>query len=444
MPLPLPDAVERGPQLFLAFPGDGQKQSAVDVPSPVNIITDAPTLNSKNYIDTALTVEDIFDCLGEDPADTEVTRILYRLPIAGNFYAPFVSKLLAYAYGVAGAFAGARADTEQTITIAGGANSGTLDLALTYLGGTETARRLPWNATVSQLKQLIEALPNIGFGNTVVTLEAPGVYKVKFIGKRASANVPAFVPTNNTNGTVAVAVTVAGGNKSANITRNPDYQNPYFSFIVGFRDNADSHILCYNAIVNNVRIVAPAGGGIVTFEAELIFSGKTPLAGYTAPDCYVPRTVRTSDCAFSYDGADQTRNLVSQEFVYDNGTLTGDHAYTGRRIVPSRLERANRRTSAITVTLAGRVTDAIYLDAAPPFRKGVPVVATFGTEGENTQVTAPNATWQWSGGNSGVSFEGEAEESRLRFLAAPKRAGVVHPTSVVARYDGAATLLAAA
>jgi hypothetical protein len=443
-PLPLPNPAERRPQLAIIFPANGEKQTAVDVPTITGALTDAIAVNSPNWFETAITVEEIFDCLGEDPTDEEVTRILYRLPITGNFYAPLIAKLGAYAYGVAGAPTGIEQNTIQTVTIDAGA--GRFKLALTHLGGTETTGWLPWDATAAQMRQALEALPNIGNGN--VTVGKVGlVYTIQFVGKRKSFPVPAFVPTSELTGgagTATVAVTQAGSQKASNITRNPGYQNPYFSFAIGFRDSADSSfVLCYNAVVNNLRITAPANQGIVTWSAEIIFSGQAPLLDFAPPDCYTPATVRTGDCDFIYDGGSQNPSLVDMEFVFDNGILTGDFAYTGRRIVPTRLERAIRRTSGITVTLTGKKSDPIYTDGAPPFRKNVPITAIFGTEGENFTVNAPNALWKW-GANSGLAFEGEGEETRLKLVGAPKRSGAIHPTNAVANVNLPSGLLAAA
>lgn len=101
----------------------------------------------------------------------------------------------------------------QTVTITGGPTGGSFTLTL---DGNVTAA-IPYNASAAQVQAALEALPNIGQGNVVVT-GGPGPatpWVVTFVGFLGGKDVNSMTAagsfTGGTTPAVAVAVTTAGG-----------------------------------------------------------------------------------------------------------------------------------------------------------------------------------------------------------------------------------------
>lgn len=113
------------------------------------------------------------------------------------------------ATGKAGPYTGDATDEVQTITEGG---SGLTSFTLTFDG--ETTDSIDDDATAAQVQAALEALPNIGAGNVLVTGGplGTGPFSVVFRGDLENTNVAEMTatPTGGT-GTVTIATTTAGG-----------------------------------------------------------------------------------------------------------------------------------------------------------------------------------------------------------------------------------------
>lgn len=436
----------RGNKIALLMSGVGLKQVDKDTPLDIADLDTRINVTSRNWVNTDKTIEDIFDCVAEEVVSREVTRIIRRLPIEGEFSGSIAAVLAAYAWGVAAAPTGATANEVKTITV--DATGGSFTLRLVYDGITSDIITIPYGTTAARFKYLLESLDNVGFGNTTVTKLAD-VYTITFVGKRAAGNIPAFalVSAGLTGGagTVIEATTTPGSQRQHNITELPSgsYQPPYTSFGVAFEDEAGSERMLTGAVLANLRFTLPENNGKITFAGDIISRNLIPAA-LVIPACAVIRPARTADSIFTYDGVDYTDILKGAEVGFDNGILTGDSAYTGRGVRPSRLERANRRTRTFTVGLLGGVTSGIYTEAESNPEANTLRAASLriGAEGDSLTVNVPNALAELATAG-GLSFDGESEEAVNRLTLTPTKQGATLATNVVARVPISATLLTA-
>lgn len=437
----------RGNKIALLMSGVGKKQADADTPLAAVDLDTRINVTSRNWVNTDKTIEEIFDCVSEDLNSKEVTRMLRRLPFEADFAAPIAAVLLAYSMGVAAAPSGVTANEIQTITV--DATGGTFPIGLVYDGITAEVT-VPVGTTAVRLKYLLESMDNIGFGNLTVGLagSAPYVYTVTFIGKRAGANIPMLTSSNVdlTGGasTVVIAQTTPGSQRVHNITELPssEYQPPYTTFGIAFEDDPGSERLLVGAVVDNLRAVGAASGGKVTLAGDIIARDLTPEPTLVIPACVVYRPTRTADCIFTHNAVDYTDILKEFEYSFNNNTLTGDTAYTGRSVRPSRLERANRRTRQLTYGLLGGVTEDVYQEAEANPEADVKRADALriGTEGDSLTVNIPNGLTELNTGG-GISFDGESEEAVERFIVTPTKQGATLPTNVVARVPIAVQLL---
>lgn len=436
----------RGNKIALLMSGVGKKQTDKDTPLALADLDTRINVTSRNWVNTDKTMEEIFDCVSEEIVSKEVTRIIRRLPIEGEFSARIAAVLAAYGYGVAAAPAGATVNEVHTITVDG--TGGSFTYELTYDGLTRMVTIGVAGLTAAKLKYALESLDNIGFGNTTVTGPVANVYTVTFVGKRAAADIPLGVidDTNVTGGgaVVSTASTATGNQRSHNITELPStqYQPPYTTFGIAFEDEAGSERIMAGAVIDNLRFTGAANGGKVTFAGDIISRELLPAEGLVIPACVVYRPVRTADCLFTHNGADLTDILKEFEYSFNNNTLTGDSAYTGRSVRPSRLERANRRTRQLTYGLLGGVTDATYQEAEanPEANVTRTDALRIGPAGDSLTVNIPNGLTELNTGG-GVSFDGESEEAVDRFLVTPTKQGATLPTNIVARVPIAVQML---
>lgn len=431
----------RGNKIALLMSGVGKKQADADTPLAVGDLDTRINVTSRNWVNTDKTIEEIFDCVSEDLTSKEVTRMLRRLPIEGEFSARIAAILMSYAMGVAAAPTGATTNEVQTITVP--ATTTSFTLSLTYDGLTRLIT-VPVATTAAKLKYMLESMDNIGFGNTTVGLAgvAPYVYTVTFVGKRAAANIPMLVAVG-TGGVVVVAEATPGEQRVHNITELPAslYQPPYTTFGIAFEDDAGSERLITGAVMDNLRFTGAANGK-VTFAGDIIARDLVPGTGLVIPACIVYRPTRTADCLFTHNAVDYTDILREFEYSYNNNTLTGDTAYTGRSVRPSRLERANRRTRQLTYGLLGGVTEDVYQEAEANPEADVKRADALriGAEGDSLTVNIPNGLTELNTGG-GVSFDGESEEAVERFIATPTKQGLTLPTNIVARVPIAVQML---
>lgn len=438
--------MSRGNKIALLMSGVGKKQTDKDTPLAVADLDTRINVTSRNWVNTDKTIEEIFDCVSEDIVSKEVTRIIRRLPIEGEFSAKIAAILAAYNYGVAASPSGATANEQWTFQVDG--TAGTWAFSLTYDGMTR-ATVFPVGASAAKFKYILESLDNIGFGNTTVTFLVD-TYTVTFVGKRAGAAIPDPVIDDAlvTGGGAAVTFTgvTNGSQRTHNITELPPslYQPPFTTFGIAFEDEAGSERLITGAVMDNLRFTGAANNGKVTFAGDIIARDLLPGTGLAIPACVVYRPTRTADCILTHNSIDYTDILREFEYSFNNNILTGDTAYTGRSVRPSRLERANRRTRQLTYGLLGGVNNDKYLEAEANPEADIKRAASLriGTEGDSLTVNIPNGLEELNTGG-GVSFDGESEEAVDRFIITPTKQSSTLPTNIVAKIPSGTQMLLA-
>lgn len=436
----------RGGKIALLMSGEGKKQVNRDTPLAVAELDLRINATSRNWVNTDKTIEEVFDCVGEELVNKETTRIIRRLPFETEFSGKVAAILAAYAYGVAAAPTGGTVNRAFTLEV--DATGGSFTFTLDYDGINQTITIPVAGLNASKLKYALEQMDNIGFGNTNVTGPVGNVYTITFIGKRAAAAIPlpTVDDTNVTGGGAAVNVvsTATGNQDTHNITEMPAtvYQPPYTTFGIAFEDEPGSERLITGAVLDNIRINAPANGGKVTLAGDIIARDLIPADDLVIPECVVYRPARTTDCRLIRNGVEYTEILKEFAYSYNNNLLTGNTAYTGRGVKPTRLERANRRTRQLTYGLLGGVTTPIYQEAEANPEADVKRAYTVrvGPEGDSLTVSIPNGLTELNTGG-GIDFDGESEEAIERFVTTPTKIGSTLPTAITARVDLDAQLL---
>jgi hypothetical protein len=428
-------------QLYFAMSSAGRRQADRDTPLALNLIDQRVNITSRNYVETAKTIEEIFDCIGEEVVDREVTRMIRRITVEAPYNPSVAAAILAYVKGVAAAPVGTSTNKIITVTVTG---TGSYVLTLpAYDGqGAQPTTAIPHNATAEAFKFIIESLDNIGYGNTTVLL-AGGVYTVEFVGKRSNAPLPNFTVDNTgmAGGAAVVAQTQAGTQRTHAISENPLYQNYYTSFVMGFEDEAGSDRQLVGAQITAFRVTLPEGGGALTMAWDIVARDLIPIAGYIIPACVVARPMRLADCRLTHGGTDYTASLIDGAYAFNNNTVTGNPAYTGRGVKPTRLERARRRTRTFTFRLLGGLTQALRLEAESNPEAGLrrATVLRMGTEGLNITETFPNNLLTIDG--AGIDFQGETDDSINRFASNADKVGATAPSSSVAYVPQATAFL---
>lgn len=438
----------RGNRIALLISSLGKTQ--IDKFTPLDLADLDLRLNvtSRNWVDTVKTIEDIFDCIQEDVTGKEVTRILYRLPIEGEFIAYQVAPLAALAYGgAASPVSVTPASKVFTVTIDG--DGGDYKLRLDYDEIDQTTVKIPFDASAALFKRIIEDLDNVGFGNTTVS-KVGDVYTVTYTGKRAFANIPDFTVEDNTvtgAGTVTILQTTAGVQFAHNITEMSEYSQPLTTVGIAFEDEAGSERLMIGVSVENLVVTGATNNGKVTYTADLVARNLIIEPSLDVGECSnTGKPVRTADCLFTRNSVDYSDVLQDFSFNFSNNTLTGNTAYTGRGVKPSRFERASKRTRSLTYTLSGianAVTNPLYAEAETNPEADIKRASSLriGTAGENLTVNIPNGITELATGSGGLAFDNESEEAINRYVDTPAKAGSTKPTSIVANVNQSGTYL---
>lgn len=159
-------ATRRASQLTIAYNPDWKQQAAWDDPLDNADLTAAFPATSRNYFDIDETVEDIFDCTGEDFLFEILTAEFARLTIDFDVDPDILAGLLAFAYGVAAAPSGGT-DEVQTETVT--ASGGTRTLTVQNGANMQTTAAIPWSASAAVIQAALEALSNVGASDIIVS-----------------------------------------------------------------------------------------------------------------------------------------------------------------------------------------------------------------------------------------------------------------------------------
>lgn len=141
---------------------------------------------------------------------------------------------------------GTAANSVQTLTVGGSPTGGTFTLS--FNAGLTTP--LAYNATAAQVQAALEALPDVGAGNVVVTGSPGGPWAVTFQADLGnSPQAPLLVAANNLTGGTSPAVTVA--QTTVGVAAGPYYG--------AYDDNAtDGRAVC-RAFLKYATVVYPNG-----------------------------------------------------------------------------------------------------------------------------------------------------------------------------------------
>lgn len=204
------------------------------------------------------------------------------------------------------------------------------------------------------------------------------------------------------------------------------YQPPPFSLVHGFRGGA-TPLLLRGCVINSITIRGQARQR-VTGSAEIRFAEATPASGFVLPPCvnFVP--LRMSDCDLLRGATSLAAGLRSFEFSYSNELLTRDHPFTAAAAIPTRLERADRRTRRLTFAVLGDDSDALFADAL----SGVADDFTLqlGPASNRVTIQIPNGLLDLDGG--GLQKDGEANETVIRALVTPAVNATTTPVEITA------------
>lgn len=424
--------------LFFLMSGTGRRQANRDTPIPLAGMDERINLTSKNMVEGVKTIEDVLDCLNEEVTRRETTRVLYRLPVEGQFHAPTAAKMLAYAKGVAADPTGATANAVITVTVAG-ATSGWYTLELDYEGFSAPTAPIPYDASAEVFRYALENTDPVGFGNTQVA-KAGGVYTITFVGKRAAAAIPNLSVADSSQlggvgATVTPVLTTPGTQRQHAIDEMATDLLPYTSFCIGFEDEAGSERQLVGASVDNIRFRLPDGNGIVTWSADIIARDVRPAPGLIIPVCTQIRPIRTGDCIFEHNGVNYSslEKFVDGDYTYGNSIITSNSAYTSRGVRPTRFVRALRRSRGLTFRLLGGVTEALYQEAARNPEADVKRATSLriGTEGDSVTETFPNNLLELDTGG-GVGFSSDTGEALQRYISTATKVGSTNPSNTVA------------
>lgn len=403
----------RSSELTIGFSPLWLKQPDWNVPIDGDDLDAALNVTSRNYLDIDETVEDVYDCTGEDLLFELVTKRVARLTVDMDVDPDILAGFLAFAYGVAAAPSGGTSEV-QTLTIT--ATGGSYYLSVTKGANTQITAAIAYNANAAAIQAALEALSNVAPGD--ITVAGAGPFTLTFGGDYALQSVPAVVVSTwaLTGGTATVAETTPGVGRSHGISRLAGYTLPYMTLYIGFRNSDKQPKIFKNVVVNSVRVRSTSGEK-VTATIELLGSADLQNAvGYVMPACMDITPIRFGDCQANigptdWIAAEKAREI---EYYYENGVVP-QHDGAGPEI--TRAERADRRPSGINMFILGEIDDP--LDLLLQARTSLPVSVRFGTSGRYVKCTAPVCMIKRA--TTPIRFGGDPAESELAVVGRPRK-----------------------
>lgn len=456
----------RTSQLAIAFSPTFKRQTTWDTPLAAGELTAAFPATSRNWITTDETVEDVFDCTGEDFLIERVTGRFSRLTIDFDVDPQLLAGWLAFAYGVAAAPSGG---TNQVVSLTGVDNvGGTFQMRFTHDYNMQLSAALAHNVNAAGAQTAFRAMSNIGNAGINVTggpLDTDPLL-LEFAGPLG--NQPLALPqilSALQGGTVTPLITVPGVGRLHNISRLGvgSYTLPFTTLYVGFRGSDRDPLILKNVVVDSIRCRGNSRG-TVTATVTLVFSSPdvndaTDIAsGFIMPECLDIEPARFGDCDFIVEGeslfADDGARWgngsglplwQSFEYGFDNGVVA---RFDRQGVDVTRLERANRRPSYINFGILGEQGDPLYNAGANHSPRYVTSGALrVGPANNNCIINVPQGILKLD--DPAITFDspgGGEPESIIRAIMRPKK---VHgnsatPSNVVATIEQAGAYLIAA
>jgi hypothetical protein len=425
-------AGRRQSQLRIAFSPLFKRQTTWDTPLASSELTKSFPATSRNWVEQDETVEDIYDCTGEDLLFELLTGRLARLTIDFDCDVNVLAGLSAFNYGVAASPSGGTNQVwTETITSATG---GTYQIAFTHNYNRQVSAPLAFDADSAAIQTALQAMSNVGTGN--MTVSGTGPFVITAAGALAHLILPnlevisALTPGG---ATIAMVLTTPGVGRTHAISRLTTYQLPYMTVYVGFANAGSAQpVIFKNVVVDSLRVRATSRGQ-VTCTATLIGSGNLQDAtGFTMPQCLDMEATRFGDCDLTingqslYDeastwGVENGGVAVAYEWEYyhQNDVLTGAFAFTGRGVDVTRLQRNQRRPSGINIGAVGDNEDTLYTMAKQQTPRTIAAVTLrVGLAPRAVSFIVPQAILKLD--RPGLRFEGDGNESHIRMIARPK------------------------
>lgn len=405
----------RASQLTLGFSPQWVRQSAKNVPIPASYLTAAFPATSRNYLDINETNEDIFDCTGEDFLFELLVNRQASLTIDMDVDPDILAGMTAFGFAVAAAPTGGTNEVQtETVTATGG----TRTLVVTRGADQQITAPIAYNANAAAIQAALEALPNVGVNDIVVSGAGPFVYT--FGGAFQEQEVPLIIVNTYllTGGTSAFVETTAGVGQTHEITRIADVTLPFMTFYVGFRGSSAQPVIFKNVVVNSIRVRSTSGQK-VTATFELIGSADLQHAvGYVMPPCLDILPVRFGDCGMGVAGIDFIAQEIGREFelFYQNDVTP---KFDGAGVDFTRAERADRRPSGLNMFVLGEPspTDVPYTFAKN--KTTLPSFLRIGPAGRKITYLIPQGLVRLA--STPIRFGGDPAESETAIVVRPRK-----------------------
>jgi hypothetical protein len=412
-------------QIAIAFIPTFPRQVGWDTP---RVLTSSNSKSypatSKDYLEEEETLEEIYDCTGEDLLFELMTGRIARLRIEMDVDSGLLAGWTAAALGVALAPSGG-ANNVLLVTIT--ATGGTFKLTVFHNYATYTTAALAYNASTATVQAALEALPNVGTGNVAVG-GSVGAYTVTFQADLANQEIGTLGLTANgqaltgTSAGAVVSETTPATGPSHVMTRLATYALPLMSFYVGFRGSSVPPKIFKNVGVNVLRVTSRSRQP-VRATVELVGSADLQDAsGFVMPACQDITAIRFGDCGLTLNGVDyMALNIMREfEFSYANNIPTDEFAFTGQGLDITRVERADRRPSGISIGIIGEPNDA--RDLLAKAHTIMPGVLRIGPAGNDVTVNVPQGAYKRD--RPLVRPEGNPPEAVLRHILQPRKVSV--------------------
>lgn len=407
----------RGRKLVVAFSGSYKRQTAFGTPLATADIDTRHPQSAPTFPGRTITREEIRDCTGEYVIREDITSRLARLSFSFDADPRNLAGWLAYAQGAAAAPSGTQTAVVWTVTITGVLTAGFFTISHTNEGITDSVD-IPFGSTIAEIQTLIDTLRTVKPGQILVagTTLPTGPFTLTGTGKFAAGpvTIPTITNTSLVGGTAAIALTTAGANKTALITRTTNDQGPLTSLIVGY-DGDSTDPDKYKDVATNAVTIRGALRGKVSVEIEVLGSQDLiPVAGYVMPACVNIDPVYTRDCRAVIDGTFASEQMREFSYTYNNNIFSGDDAFPYDDIDIVRLEHGDR-TSSFTFSVYGSKGDTLY-DLAED-ETIVPVRLLIGPPVKRVEINAPKTNVRLE--DNPVTFAGEALRSAMGIVGTP-------------------------
>jgi hypothetical protein len=301
-------STRRASQLAIAYSPTWKQQSAWDVPLSGSDLTKAFPATSRNYVTIDETTEDIEDCTGQDLLFELLTGRSARLNIDFDVDPDIFAGVAAFGYGVAAAPTGGSNEVQtETITATGGQRSLTVQTG----ADSQTTALINFNAAAADIQTALEALPNVGVADIVVT-QAGNVNEVQTETMTATGGTRKLTVTNPVTGVTRQTAAIAFGANAATIQA-----------ALELLDNVDVNDIVVSGAGPYVYTFSGpnyrnANIAMITIDATLLTGGSSSMA-QTTPGATGTRIYTFSGSGFSKQNVNE---IVPNTYHLSGGTST--------------------------------------------------------------------------------------------------------------------------